>query len=171
MPAVVRGSPTYSANVLGLVVAANATDVFTITGSDIRVVKIKRIIVTGIQTTGGQVLVVIAKRSTANTGAATTQTNVPWDSGGGAGTAAAAVVRSYTANPTTGTLVGRVMAKRGFIPAAASVVDQIPIEFDFELETGEPLVLRASTEVVAVNLNAVTVSGGALDVSVVWTEE
>lgn len=169
MATIEREPATYAANAVGIAAAATATDIFTLTGSATRTVKVRKIIATGIQTTAGQVLVIALKRSTANAGATTAQTAVPLDSNDDA--AASATARTYTANPTTGTLVGRVMAIRGLVPAAATAADQERFVFDFEGKIGKPLTLRGIAEVLAINLNGVTVTGGTFDFSVIWTEE
>jgi hypothetical protein len=59
---------TYSANILGLVSVATATDIFTIYGSATKTIKILRIGISATQTTGGAVNIQLIKRSTANTG-------------------------------------------------------------------------------------------------------
>jgi hypothetical protein len=165
---------TYTAAVQSLVVAATPTDIFTITGSASSVVKIRKIVVSAIQTTSTIQSVSLLKRSTANTaGTSTTQTNVPHDSTNAAATATA---RSYTANPTLGTLVGRLAVRKLYISAilAANNGQFAPgnfVEFIYDQLGKEPLVLRGTSEVIAVNLPGVTLAGSSFDIFVEWTEE
>lgn len=160
---------TYSATAVNIAPASSATDVFTITGTASKTVRVLRIGISGVQTTAGVVNVVLAKRSTADTsGTSAAVTAVPHDSGNAAATA---TVLSYTANPTTGTLVGNVRAGQMLIPAPASVAPNIMTIYDFGNLTGQCIVLRGTAQVLAVNLNAVTVTGGSMTYWCEWTEE
>lgn len=164
---------TYSAASTAVASAANATDIFTITGSAGAVVRVKRISISGIATADAKVVCVLLKRSTANTaGTSTTPTAVPHDS---ANAAATAVVRSYTANPTVGTLVGNINSVRLGIGAAAPGNGD-PTEANianlFESQAGkQDIVLRGTEEVLAINLNGVTIAGSSFSCRVEWTEE
>lgn len=159
---------TYSAVAVNIAPAASATDVFTITGSASKTVRILRIGISGIQTTAGLVNVILAKRSTANSGGTSVAaTAVPNDSANGAATA---TVLSYTVNPTPGTLVGNVRGGLIEIGGAASVVNEGVI-YDFGNLPGQCIVLRGTNQVLAVNLNGVTVTGGSMTYWVEWSEE
>jgi len=164
-------SATYAACASGLVTASSATDIFTITGSATKTVKISAILINGTTTSGSSaaVNVTFVKRSTANTGGTSSSiTPVPNDSASASGTA---TVRSYTANPTLGTLVGVVRAKRMFVVTASSPGVSDPINYRFGENSSEPLVLRGTSEVLAINLNATTVTGPVFSVSMEWIEE
>lgn len=175
---VVRNIPkvreTYGATQKSLVPATTATDVFTITGSATKTVYIHKIQVTGNRTAHAQDLVVLVKRSTANTGGTSaTLTAVPYDSNN---VAATATVRSYTANPTLGTAIGEVYSARVSFPVQTPSNAQgnggaaEPWEWIYN-DIGQPIVLRGTSEVLAVNLNGVTIAGGNLQVSIEWSEE
>jgi len=156
----------YTCSVSGLAVAASATDIFLITGSATKVIKIKKFIISGTQTTSGSISILINKRSTDNTGGTfSNPAIVPFDS---SYPTATAVVRAYTANPTAlGTLVGMVKIRKLCLPVAAgngSPVDTYVEEFDL-------LALRGVTEVLAFNLNATTITGGSINLSIEWEEE
>ena len=146
--------------------AASATDVFQLIGSATKTVEVTKIIISGTQTTGGLVDLYVAKRSTANTGGTSSaSTNVPMLSTDAAATAVGAI---YTANPTTGTLVGNIYIAA--IPLAATTAttnDVIEINFG---ENGKPVILSGVAQALAVNLNGVTVTGGSLKVTVEFTE-
>ena len=168
LPPAATPPATYSASIVGLATAATATDIFTITGSATKTVRVARIMVNGVQTTSAQVNVLIVKRSTANTaGTSTAPTRVPYDS---ASAAATATVLAYTANPTLGTAVGTASASRAFIPGAATASDAQGLEIVSGGAGQQIMTLRGIAEVLAVNLNGVTVTGSAINVTVEWTE-
>lgn len=163
---------TYSASITNLAMAATPTDVFTITGSATKTVKITRIYLTGTQTTGDTSDVLLIKRSTANTaGTSTTPTVVPYDSNNAAGTA---VVRAYTANPTLGTAVGTLASYSMFIPAPQPANGNSPFitpDLFAVVRPSQPIVLRGTAQVLAINFNSVTVTGNAMNIIIEWTEE
>ena len=108
---------TYGASITGLALALLATDVFVISGSATKTVRITKISFDAIQTTAGQAIIILARRSTADTlGTSTAPVAVTFDT---TNAAATAVVLAYTANPTLGTLVGNVFSGRVFVPGAA----------------------------------------------------
>mgnify|MGYP001617855685 CR=1 FL=1 len=161
---------TYSASITALASAASCTDLFTITGSATKTVRITRLEISGQATTAAAAQVILLVRSTANlTGTSTTPTVVPHDSASAVGTA---VVRAYTVNPgTLGTLVGNIKSVYTFLAApATATVDSEPLFFDFGVRPSQAIVLRGTTQVFAVNLNAATVTGGAWDINLEWTE-
>lgn len=159
---------TYSATVLNLVTAASATNIFTIQGSGTKTIRIIRILVSGIQTTSGNMSVILRKQSTADSGGTSTSpTAVPHDS---ASTAATASIFAYTANPTMGGLVGTVISKRLTFPSAATAFDPPADVFTADLP-GQALVLRGAAQGLAVSFNGVTLTGGSVNVTMTWTEE
>lgn len=160
---------SYGASVQGLVPAASATDIFTITGSATKTIRITRIEVSGTQTTAGQVDVIVLKRSTADTGGTSTApTLVPHDKSNAAATA---VVNAYTANPAVGTLVGNLRAGKLFVAAPATASPTTIMAMDFGPRPAQALVLRGVTDVIAINLNGSTVTGGSFNIGIEFTEE
>lgn len=163
------GSPTYSAGFAGLIPPASATDVITITGSASKTIRITKIRF-DVSTTAGSGLsynASLLKRSTANSGGtSTTATNVPHDSADAAGTA---TVRGYTANPTTGTLVGIVRTCR--TQAVTQGADRTPVEWTFGESPAKALYLRGTSEVLSLNFNSTTITGPVLGVYIEWVEE
>lgn len=158
---------TYSSGIISLTLAASATDVFTLTGSATKTVRIQRV---GLNLAGGgnNSHFQLVKRSTANSaGTSTTPAVVPHDSTSAAGTA---VARAYTANPTLGTSLGLVRTGRlnSIIASATTAVDAQEIEFGFGTE--QCLVLRGTSEVLAVNFAVVT-TGSTGSFYIQWTEE
>jgi hypothetical protein len=164
---VVRSLPyepiRYAAATDGFAVVATPTDIFEIKGSGTKTVRVKKITVSGRTTSGSPVACIIKalKRSTANTaGTAVTTTMVPLDSTSAAATAA---VKHYTANPTLGTLVGNIRTHSITFQAAGLL--QI-IEMTFET----PLILRGTSETLAINFNSTSVTGSSICCYVEWDE-
>lgn len=163
---------TYSATSTALALATTPTDVFTLTGSATKTVRITRFYLTGTQTTGNTSNVLIIKRSTANTaGTSTTPTVVPYDSNNAAATA---VARAYTANPTLGTAVGTMASYAFYIPAPQPANANSPFvapDLFAAVRPASGIVLRGAAEVLAVNFNSTTVTGSSINIFIEWTEE
>lgn len=164
---------TYSAVATSVAVAASPTDIFTITGSASKVIRVKRVAVSATATSDANALVSLVKRSTANSGGtATTRTRVPHDN---LNNPVTAVVRSYTANPTLGTSVGIIDAHTVPIGVVAPSSNNPTASNQHELfqssAKGQDIVLRGTGDVLAINLNATTIAGGLFHCSVEWSEE
>lgn len=159
---------SYSAAVTGLVGPTLTTDLFTISGSASKIIRVTRLALTASQTTAAQRDVLLIKRSAANTGGtSSTATGVAMDS---TNSAATAVVRAYTANPTAlGAAVGTIRSRKVFIAGTAANSDEM-IQ-DFGIRGTQAVVLRSAAESLCVNLNGVTSNGNSFDLSVEWTEE
>lgn len=158
---------TYSASV-NAAPAAAATDIFTITGNATTTVYITKVIISGSETTFGLVDTSLIKRSTVDTGGTSAGvTATPNDSNNAA---ASATLLSYTANPTgLGTPVGSPI-RRGYLPYASLTSTINPtVIFEFG-DKGQPVVLRGIAQQLAVNLNAATLTGGAITIVVEWYE-
>ena len=159
---------TYVVSIAGLAPATLATDIVTITGSASKTIAITRIDIDGVQTTASQIMLFFIRRSTADTGGTSTSpTAVPLSS---LSTAATATVLAYTANPAVGTVVGTVVSNRLFIPGAATTSDAQGLSVAYGALSQQPLYLRGTSQVLAVNLNGVTVTGGLINVNIEWTE-
>ena len=162
---------TFSAGVVGLVAAAAATDILTISGSNVqgRKVKVLRIEVSGIATSSAAIAFNVVKRSTANTGGASTNpTAVAHEAI--TGLSASCTVTAYTANPTTGTLVGVLQAKRGTLLTSAAGTPASPTLFDFTTANSKFPTLNGPSEMLALNFNGQTAAGNALDIFGTWSE-
>ena len=158
---------TYSAAAVGLVPANSATDIFTIVGSSTKIIRVMSIVVTATQTTAAQRDVILLRRSTVNSGGTSSLTTIiPHDS---TSPSAAAVVRSYTANPTVGTLSGNIRARKIFIGTTSGNSDEFVM--DFGVRPSQAMVLRGANQLLAVNLNGTTSTGGNFNISIEWTEE
>ncbi len=148
--------------------AASATDIFRISGSASKTVVITKIEVVHNDVASSRDKLYLIKRSTAASGGtSTTATNVPMDSADAAGTA---VVKSYTANPTTGTSVGNISVIAFSTGLYGETNDQ---NFPKYLATliGKSPVLRGTAQGLAINANGATLTATSLCITVEWTEE
>jgi hypothetical protein len=163
---------TYSAAVSNFVPPTSATDIFTITGSATKIIKITAITATGTTPAGGGILLglTLLKRSTNDSGGtSTTMTNVPHDSSQGAATV---TIKAYTANPTLGTSVGIIRAIRMVVPAASAQGNGSGgfSVWDFGIRPSKPIYLRGANEQLCINMSATTVTGPVFSAFVEWTE-
>lgn len=160
-----RSAKTYRCT-MEMAAAASATDIAEIYGNATNTVLVTKVIISSLQTTTGTNLVLLLKRSTANTtGTPTTGTNVPMDS---TDAAASTVCKSYTANPTTGTLVGGV--ERIHVPgpkAADGVTGRTVIELG---DKGKGVYLAGTAQGLVVNLGGVTIAGATFEITFEWME-
>ena len=158
---------TYSASNV-FVLPTLATDVFTISGSATKTIRIYRVLFYLTATTGSNATIIGLRRSSLNTaGTSTLLTGVAHDT---TNAAATAVVRSYTANPTLGTLVGN-MFHFGVYVSGGGTIGSIPFSYLIENPIVEPITLRGTSQLFAVNMNGVTFAGNSARATVIWTEE
>jgi hypothetical protein len=159
--------PTYSAGVLGMTLAATPTDIFCIQGSATKTVKLKRIDISGLTTTTiATVAMQLVKRSTANTGGtATNPTAVAHDS---QNPAATATILAYTANPTTGTLVGVI--DPFYITAAIATAQSNERQKLYGTEEMQAMRLRGTGEMLCLNGNGASYAG-TINIGIDWTEQ
>lgn len=159
--------PTYSATTVAYSLAASARGVFQINGSSSKLIRVRRIIISGsVPATALAEPIYINKVSTSmpSTGTSVLLTAVPYDS---ASSAATATVENFTANPTDPTLVGEVMSPvYRFLPNSTGVQP-----YTVELGAlGSAGILRTASEGLSLNLAGVTTSA-VVTVGVEWTEE
>lgn len=151
---------------------ATPTDIFTITGSASKLVRVLSMFISTVQNASGVNLWQIFKRSTANSGGTSAPvTQVRSDQNDPAATA---TVLQYTANPTVGTLVGGVWG--GYIGSptlTSGPLDSIVGAFvNFTEDLGKPIVLRSTSDVLAWSLGGVALPAGLIvRAGVRWTEE
>jgi hypothetical protein len=158
---------SYSAAIVNLVPGTTPTDIFTISGSATRIIRITRISLTANQTIAGNRNLIILKRSTLNTGGTSTLlTNVSHDS---LNLASTAIVRAYTVNPTLGTLVGNLRTRRVYIGSVNLNSDEFIIEPGSR--NAQSFILRSVNEMISINLNGVTTAGGNFAINIEFTEE
>jgi hypothetical protein len=156
---------TYKAITAAFVPAASATDIWDIFGNVTTTVVVTRLRVTATQTTAGTVNLTALSRSTANsagTRVVSTATRLEQ-----ADTAASSVPGHYTANPTTGTLFGNVAG--GIALVGSTTTGPGVWEFNFG-DKGKGVVLSGTAQGLAINLGAVTVTGGSFVVEAEYYE-
>ena len=149
---------------------ATPTDLFSIIGSATKTVKILKLIMYATQSTAGVNNFYLKKYSTANTGGTSaTSTIIALDS---TNAAATAVARSYTANPTLGTLVGSIEIIRLYTPATSTATQPVYL-WDYETGgLGQTVTLRGVAEQLSVNFNGAALPGGlSVSFTIKFTEE
>lgn len=151
---------------------ATPQDVFTITGSATKLIRVLSFQLCTVQTTAGINAWQIVRRSAANSGGTSAAvTVVRSDLNDPAQTA---TILQYTANGTAGTLVGNAWAGRvGSVPpAAAGIPGLVGFSVNFTEELGKPIILRSTDDVLAWNFGGVALPAGlAIRCGVRWTEE
>lgn len=164
---------TYTISTTAFTPPATPTDIFAIYGSASKTVRILRITCNSTNSAGASSFpIFVLRRSTANTGGtATTITPQPLDTTFAAATCTA---KSYTANPTTGTLVGTITANTlQTAQDTANVVNSEPFVLFDAHRYGGAMVLRGTSQGCVVSLNGVTpVNGSApTTITAIVTEE
>lgn len=162
---------SYSISVLKLAVATGANVIFTLTGSATKIVRVTRVEMSGTcATTAKDINFFIAKYSTAATGgtAGTAPTIVPNDSTNAAATSTAAV---YTADPTAGTLIGNVRSGNLFMSVTGGTVAPGLYIADFGNRPAQAIVLRGTTQQLAISLNGENTATSVIDINLEITEE
>lgn len=157
-------APSYICAYGGGTLAVGATDVLTITGSATKIVYVTRIEITTYSATAFEGIITIAKLSTADTGGtSSTGTAIPRDSNDAAATA---VVTNYTANPTSGTRVGNFAVYN----SRWDNTQYLPnVVWDYS-DHNKPIVLRGTSQQIAINLSGNTFAGAQLFVTFYWYE-
>lgn len=163
---------TYAATSGAFTPDTTPADVFTVTGSATKTIKVQKMCITTTQTTAGTNAWFITKRSTANSGGTSSNlTEVPLDSSNAAATA---TTLSYTVDTATGTLVGNVWG--GWVDSpvvtTAGIGGLVGTCVDFTDLYGQPVALRGTAEVLAWNFNLATLPPGlSVIATATWTEE
>ncbi len=158
---------TYRAAVGPFATAASATDVLTIYGSSTKTITITSIKVGQVASVAAGMSYYLVKRSATNTGGTSTNiTAVPLDSNFAASTATN--LKYYTANASSlGTSIGTIAMHHKYV---ASTSNESFSLYDASL-IASPIVLRGTSEGLAVNFNAVTNPIGNTSYEIEWTEE
>lgn len=157
---------TYSASIT-VVPAVAATDIFTISGSSTKTIRVTHLELSITATVSTTLTVSLIKRSTANSaGTSSAAIKVPHDS---VNAASSSTVLGYTANPTLGTSVGAVRTDK--IVADTSGVANSGLTYDFGTRNGQAVVLKGTAQHLVVNLNGTSITGGSASIDIEWTEE
>jgi hypothetical protein len=163
---------TYSYSINSLALLASHTDLLVLRGSATKTVKVVHFELSGLATTSAQILAYLKKHTIADTGGTGTlgATATKHDSNDGAATA---VINTYQTTLPTVDASATILRTIRMQWAPAATTATIPDRYitDFGMNGGEPIVLRGVAQEFALNFNAVTITGGLADFSIVWTEE
>lgn len=156
----------YVYSVVGATPAATPTDIITLTGSASKLIRVRKIILGGLATAAGSLIISLIRRSTAASGGTSTApTPLKMRNGD---VAATATVALYTANPTVGTAVGTLQSVR--VPLQLTAAMAQPVQLDFAETPG--ICLQGTSDILAINGAGGTVpTNGVLDIAIYWTEE
>jgi len=164
--------PTFHAAINGLALPQTGVlDALCIQGSATanKIVRVKRIEISGVDTTAQSAGLSLVLRSVADTGGTSTVlTNVAADQTNVAGTA---IVRAYTVAPTPGTAIGTIRAAQLTLPLTTSVPN-IPLVWTFDPALlQQDLVLRGTAQSACLNFPAAFATAGPnVNIDVTWTE-
>src|SRR5579885_1247630 len=163
---------TYRAAITALAAVTGCTDLFTLTGSASKVIRLSRVEFSGTIATAAMYLDVLGiLRSTADSaGTKTNPSAIPLDTNDPAATA---IVAAYTANPTLGNAIGTIRADKYLLALTGTPAQPDRLVWEFGNRPGErAVVLRGANSVFALNLNGVAISNATLiDIAIEWTEE
>ena len=169
--------PTYSSTTLALPPAASATDVACIAGSATKTIYIDKIRVSGSAGTLVSLPVTLLRRATVDTGGTAATTTANWANNIGKNdslnAAATATLISYSANPTiTDSSPTYLRSQYVTLPATAAGTSINPIDWTWsDAEFSQRPTLRGIAQQFCLNLNAVSVTSGLMEIVVQWTEE
>lgn len=154
--------------------AATPTDLVIIQGSGTKTVRIKRVCITGVSSTSGNIYCQLIRRSSGPTGGTSSNpvagkhdpTNDP---------AATAVVSVYTANPTgVGTGVATYRNGRLWISIATAAGNSAPQQLVWEFGTRQDkaVILRGTSDYLCINMLGQTLPGSpSIDCDIEWEED
>ena len=165
---------TYGVSTTPFTPPATPTDMATLTGSGSKTIYVYGVTIATTQTTAGVNRIYLIKRSAANTGGTSAApTIVPYDSNSAGATA---TPLSYTVNPgALGAAVGNISVMNVYSPILATGTSSLNQDMyarttPFTLDT--PIILRGTTQVLAVNFNGAALPAGlSVIVNFIWTEE
>lgn len=171
------GVATFSVTSIGIVPAATPTDIFCLTGSATRTIRVKQVRVTGTAGTAINITTYLMKHTIANTGgtaASTEATGLPtvvqMDS---SLAAVSATATAYTANPTIDATRAFFSAQTMLLPVTSTAVTAAPALWLFDPASSfAPPALRGIAQQLCVGYNGVTTpSSGVVSVNMIFTEQ
>lgn len=166
--------PSYRYGSIGNTPAATPTDILTIAGSGTKTIRIKSVKLSGVATANGNMPVALIRRTSLDTtGTKTNPTPVALDNVNDG--AATATLSLYTVNPGgLGSVLGTngiIGVARLFLATTATGTPQVT-SFDFCVNQDKPVILRGSTDNLAINLQGAAVpAGGLIDIFIEWEED
>ncbi len=168
---------TYSAASVGLVPASSATDIFCISGSSSAAISVKQISISGTAGTLVTAPFTLLRRTTLDTGGTATTTALPVAAPNmSSDPAATATLTAYTANPTINDASPTYFRSSTLtLNTTGTTVQASPLVWSFGERIGDFAkaldIPKASTaQQYCINLNAVSVSSGVLNIDITWVE-
>lgn len=151
--------------------AATATDIFTISGSATKTIRINYIQITADATAASVIDFYIYKRAAANTGGTATHPAIGKNDSLDADPTA--VVTLYSANPSALGAGVLISADHYALPAAATTgYPGAPWFEEFGIRNDKSLILHNAAEMLAFSFNGQTIPAGCkVFITVAWTEE
>lgn len=169
--------PTYSSVALALPPAASATDIACIAGSATKTVYLNRIDISGVAGTLVASPFTLVRRASADTGGTAATTTANWANNiaknDSLNATATATLISYSANPTINdTSPDYIRSAVVTIPTTAAVTQNNGVSWVWDsTQFGQRPALRGIAQQFCINLNAVSISSGVLQLAIEWTEE
>lgn len=163
---------TFSTSVY-LTPASSATDIMELVGSATKTIRIRRVLINGIATTSVNAPVLIVKRVARDDGNAAIVPITAYDTNSPTGqNTATAVVEKYTANPTEPSSAANtiIIAERFVLLGNLTTATSQFWDMFFGTQ-GSNIILRGTSETLAINLDTRTYAGATINVVVEWTEE
>jgi hypothetical protein len=159
---------TFAAAVPALATPASAGDAVCISGSATKIVRIKRISISGFSGTAETPTIALVLRSAVNTGGTSTSpAAIAMDENNPTATAS---LKAYTAVPTTaGTAIGTLRAASIGLLAAGAAASPVTWTFD-PTQLQQDVVLRGVAQSACVNFPSAPTNAATLNVDVTWTE-
>lgn len=168
----IEGHQTTYSCAFSVTPAASATDIAQLIGSGSKIIKLRRVLISGIATSAATINVLGIHRSTANSGGTITgQTAVNHDANDAVATA---ICSAITANPTlgaTGSKYGTTEYSSLVLGLAAGTTPPSQLVWEFGTRSEKPIILRGVADNYCVNLNGVQSTGQVMYIKFVWTEE
>jgi hypothetical protein len=163
--------PTFHYVAADVTPVATATDVVVLSGAANKVIRVTKVVIVGTATAASIYDHYVYKRTAANTGGtSTTPTAAQSDSTDAAQTA---TLRLYSANPSALGTGALVEANKTYLSASATPgAAALPTIYTFGTRGDKAIVLRGTSESLAINFGGQAVpSGASLYISVEWTED
>lgn len=160
---------TYNFSQAFITPAVGASDVWQVSGANLKTIKIRWIQLGGTAATARSQYVQVTRRGNPSTGG--TSTNPVPRSADSTDAVAGAVATAWTANPTTLGTPAFAWDLQSFALVVAGGLQDRAI-FNYEQVTSKPLTLNNSNECMAIYLGITpTVAGDRIDCSIWWTEQ
>jgi hypothetical protein len=160
---------TYRAFIYNQTFAGIATDLVILGGSTTKIIRLKSLVISGTATLASNIGLYLFKRTAAATGG--TPTNITKTPSSTTDPAATANLVHYgTGAPTVGAGTMLDGGRINLAPAANGSIDRLILQYTWQNDKAP--MCELSTEYLALGMNGVSMpGGGALDISITWTEE